>query len=65
MSAKKPQGSETKTRDLPGGTKENSFLPNMGFFTKCKMDKMEMWLDLRKRWESLTKETDLNWHEIS
>ena len=39
--------------------------PKYGIFRKCKLEKMEMWLDLRKRWESLTKETDLNWHEIS
>ena len=65
MSAKKPQGPKTEKGDLPGGTKENSVLPIMGFFRKCKLVKIERWLDLRKRWESLTKETDLNWHEIS
>ena len=65
MSAKKPQGSEIETRDLPGGRKEKSVLPNTGFLENVNWKKMEMLLDLRKRWESLTKETDLNWHEIS
>ena len=62
MSAQKAlQGSETETRELQGGTTENSVSPMRGdFLQKRKQKKMSLWSDLAATFRELVRPV----HEI-